>query len=157
MTTTLDAVVRVNEKLFPFTNYTATDFVASWDSVEYTFPAKTTVSLTGLIPNVSLEQLQTIRKMFAKKLATLVFYGSKEIKKIDVTRAEGQAGQIPGSYTDADLQAFIARCLEPLPITDIKGKDKSSDVEAIMSRDAKGKRVSKVVDENTDLINAPVI
>lgn len=149
-------IEQVDEKLFPFTNYTDADFTTMWDSIEYVFPAKTTVSLTGLIPNVSLEQIQNIRKMFAKKLATLVFYGSKEFSRIDVTREESVAGHIPGNYVEADLQSFIAKCLEPLPVKGIKGKDAKSNVEKLLSVDSKGKRVSKVVGETTDL-NAPSI
>lgn len=98
-----------NEGVFYFTNPTNEQFVARWNNVDYIFEPKTTVPL--IIANEPPENIQDIRKKFAKKLALQIFHQSKRYK--DLVKA---GGYIPATYDDdTELGATIQACLTPLP------------------------------------------
>lgn len=97
-----------NEGVFYFTNPTDEDFIARWNNVDYIFKPKTTVPL--IIANEPPENIQDIRKKFAKKLAQHVFHQSEEYKKA------ANAQYIPATYDeDTVLGPMIQACLTPLP------------------------------------------
>lgn len=102
----------VTADLFPFTNYTSEEFVAKWDSKEYTFPAEKTTPMLGMISNATPEQIQHIRKKFARELAEREFYNTEKFKRMN----SKEAGYKPALYTESDLTSHIQRCLEPLPV-----------------------------------------
>jgi len=93
--------------VFRFTNFTDQDFDVSWNSIQYTFPAMKTIPM--VIPDSTMQEIQSIRKMFARKLAVREFYKTPKFISMN-----GQ--QVPALYTDSDLEPFIQRCLEPLPV-----------------------------------------
>lgn len=98
-----------NEGTFYFTNPTGEQFVARWNNVDYVFDAKSTVPL--IIANEPPENIQEIRKKFAKKLALQVFHQSKRYKEL--VKA---GGYVPATYDDdTELGAIIQSCLTPLP------------------------------------------
>jgi hypothetical protein len=98
-----------NEGIFYFTNPTNNDFTTRWNNQEYTFKAKTTVPL--IIANEPPENIQHIRKLFAKNLATYVFFESADYKK----RVK-DGGFIPATYNeDTVLGPTIQACLTPMP------------------------------------------
>lgn len=135
--------------IFRFTNYTEKDFTAKWNSVEYTFPAMKTSPM--IIPNATPEEVQSIRKLFARKLAEAVFYQSNEFKAMDLSVADSQAGKIPALYTDKDIAPYVQCALEPLPIAQVKITPAKPEV--INTRtDDKGKPVSKVLEGSESLV-----
>lgn len=135
--------------IFRFTNYTEKDFTAKWNSVEYTFPAMKTSPM--IIPNATPEEVQNIRKLWAKKLAEAVFYQSNEFKAMDLSIEDSQAGKVPALYTDKDIAPFIQRALEPLPIAQIKITPAKQEVIHLV-KDEEGNPVSKVLKGTESLV-----
>lgn len=125
---------------FRFTNFTDTDFVAKWDNVEYTFPAQKTTPI--IMANFTPVEIQSIRKKFAKELAVQCFYGTAKFKAMD----DKTPGGSPALYTDADLAPFIQRCLEPLPVGQVKAKVLPRDSEARYRKDEDGEPISQPID-----------
>lgn len=124
--------------VFYFTNPTKEDWSALWNNKEYIFPAKTTVPL--IIANEPPENIQYIRKQFAKRLAQHVFHQSKQYK--DMVKS---GGYIPATYNeDIVLAETIQACLTPLPKGHVEVKELPKDNE-------KNYKASKVVTRNTDL------
>ena len=66
--------------VFRFTNTTDEDFVTLWNNKEYTYPAGKTVPM--IISGEPLENIQQIRKYFAKRLAEREFFAGKEFNKM---------------------------------------------------------------------------
>ena len=127
--------------VFYFTNPTKEDWSVLWNNKEYTFKANTTVPL--VIANEPPENIQSIRKKFAKKLSQHVFHQSKEYK--DMVK---KGGYIPATYDeDTVLEKVIQQCLTPLP--------KSSAVVREMPRDKESNyKGSKAISDKTDLNRA---
>ena len=87
-----------------------TDFSTLWNNKEYTFKGKTTVPL--IIPNTTPEEVQNIRKQFAKNYATAWFFTTKRYK--DLVK---KGGYIPATYNE---DARIQRCHSSLSNTTTK-------------------------------------
>lgn len=102
--------------VFRFTNATDEDFITLWNNKEYTYPAGTTVPM--IISGESLENIQQIRKYFAKRLAEREYFKSKGFTKIKNGTANPNGGGtlIPSMYNEEVLQPFIDDCLKPLPV-----------------------------------------
>lgn len=102
--------------IFKFTNATSEDFVTLWNNKEYTYPAMKTVPM--IIAGESLENIQQIRKYFAKRLAEREYLKSKGFIKIQNGIKDTNAGRyvIPSSYDEKELQPWIDQCLTPLEI-----------------------------------------
>lgn len=116
----------------------STDFCALWNNKEYKFKGKTTVPL--IIANEPPENVQHIRKMFAKKYAQAWFHQTKRYK--DLVK---KGGYIPATYDeDTEFKDVIQACLTPLPKSQIEVKDLPRDTEA----NYKG---TKVVGKNQNL------
>ena len=101
--------------VFRFTNTTSEDFTTLWNNKEYTYPAGQTVPM--IIANASLEEIQQIRKFFAKRLAEREFYKTKNFKEIRNGLKDKDMGRnvLATSYDEKQLQSFIDSCLKPLP------------------------------------------
>lgn len=94
--------------IFRFTNATDEDFSVPWNSVEYTFPKQSTSPI--IIPSETPENIQNIRKLFARKLAEREFFKSSEYSRlVDLGKGSGL------TYDEKVLEAMIQKCLEPLP------------------------------------------
>lgn len=133
--------------VFRFTNFTENDFSAKWNNVEYTFPAlKTTPMIIG---GATPEEVQNIRKKFARELAILCFYGTAKFEGMN----SPDKGRNPALYTDGDLASFIQRCLEPLPAAQIKSRKLPSDDENKYSKDEEGKPITRVLKKNESLLS----
>ena len=132
--------------VFRFTNYTDEDFKAKWGNVEYTFPAMKTTPM--IIPNQTPEEIQHIRKKFAKELATLQWYKTPKFVGMNTI----SLGGTPALYTDTDLAPFIQKCLEPLPIAQMKVKVLPKQDEKNFSKDSKGRNVTKVLEKDESLL-----
>lgn len=133
--------------VFRFTNFTEEDFSAKWNNVEYTFPAMKTSPM--IIAGQTPEQVQHIRKKFARELAIREFYKTPKFVGMNAITPGGT----PALYTDSDLTPFVQKCLEPLPIAPVKAKvmPKITD-EEVFSKDAKGRKVTKILQEGESLL-----
>lgn len=101
--------------VFRFTNPTDEDFKTLWNNKEYTYPAGKTVPM--VIANSSLEEIQQIRKYFAKRLAEREYLKSKDFKKIANGLKDPSFGRnvIQSAYEETNLQPWIDACLNPMP------------------------------------------
>lgn len=133
--------------VFRFTNFTDKDFKAKWDNVEYTFPAKST---TPLVMNATPQEIQHIRKKFARELAIQEFSGSDKMKALDKLNPIGLTSfQGAVTYTDNDLTDFVQRCLEPLPVAQAKVKVLPKQDESNFKKDEEGNNVTEVLDHKS--------
>ena len=139
--------------VFRFTNFSDTDFTAKWGGIAYTFPSQKMTPM--VIPSATPEEVQHIRKKFAKELATREFYNTDKFKGMNTSHLDktGQpTGGTPATYTDSDLTGFIQRCLEPLPIAQAKVEVMPKDNENKYRKDNKGRNVTKVLEKDESLI-----
>lgn len=132
--------------VFRFTNFTSRDFKAKWGGVEYTFPKESTSPM--IIPGATPEEVQHIRKKFARELAIEEFYQSDKFKKMN----DVPAGGTPSLYTDSDLVDFAQRCLEPLPVKQAIAKKLPKDSDENYSKDEEGNPITTVLDKNKSLL-----
>ncbi len=133
--------------VFRFTNWTNNDFTAKWDSKEYTFPANKTSPM--IIPSATPQEVQNIRKKFAKDLAVHEFY---ESKKFGVLNAHTPGGT-PALYTDSDLAPLIQKCLNPLPVASAKVSVVPPMSENVFHKDKKGAPITRVLDPEESLVS----
>lgn len=98
--------------VFRFTNWTDKEFVGTWNKIQYKFPPMSTSPM--VIRGATPEDVQHIRKKFAKELAIREFYSSDKFKMMDAEAPAG-SGKVPGIYTDADIASFVQKALDPLP------------------------------------------
>lgn len=132
--------------VFRFTNWSDTDFMAKWDKVEYTFKANKT---TPMVMNFTPAEIQHIRKKFAKELAEREFYKSDKFKELN----KHTPGGIPALYTESDLTPFIQRCLEPLPLAQVKINVLPTEkLEEKNSRDEEGNPLTVPINSKKSLI-----
>ncbi len=86
-----------------------TDFTTLWNNKEYTFKGGTTVPL--VIQGEPPENIQHIRKQFAKNYATAWFHQTPRYREL-----VKKGGFIPATYNeDQEYTATIQACLTPLP------------------------------------------
>lgn len=104
-----------------FTNFSEEEFKAKWNSIEYTFPPKSTIPL--VISTASPIETFNIRMMFAKQLADREFKKSKRFGDLASKNSNVNSIHAMVSYTDTELDKFINRCLEPLPIAQVKAEE----------------------------------
>ncbi len=99
------------------------DFTALWNNKEYLFKEKTTVPL--VIANEPPENIQHIRKVFAKKYAQGWFHQTKRYK--DLVK---QGKNLPATYNDdTEMGDVIQACLTALPKGQLEVKDMPKDSE----------------------------
>jgi len=136
--------------VFMFTNPTKTERKYLWNNKEYTFPAESTVPL--IIATESLENIQEIRKRFAKAMALERLYeGEKVIGRdgktilFDYKKAKEMGNGLPPTYDEKILEPMIEECLKPLPIKRavVKAGKKLDD--------ERNYKATKAVGENEDL------
>lgn len=137
---------------FWFTNFTDEEFKAKWNSKEYTFPANATSKL--IILDATPQETQSIRKKFAKELAEKEFFKSKKLSDLSAQNTQAlNSFRTAVTYTPNDLEGYVQRCLEPLPVAEISVTEVPKiDDELIGKRDNKGKRVTRIVDQDESLI-----
>lgn len=115
------------------------NFSTLWNNKEYTFKGKTTTPL--VIQGEPPENVQHIRKQFAKNYATAWFFQTKRYK--DLVK---RGGYIPATYVEDDeYKDVIQACLTPLPKSQAEVKEMPKSVK---DSDFKG---SKAITSKTDL------
>ena len=132
--------------VFRFTNYTDQDFTAKWNNVAYTFPATKTSPM--IIPGATPEEVQHIRKKFARELAEQEFAKTDKFKRLN----DVPPGGTPALYTESDLTPFIQRCLEPLPLAQAAMKALPRDNDSKFTVDSKGRKVTRVLEKDESLL-----
>lgn len=120
--------------VFRFTNCSDEDFKALWNNKEYTFPAKSTCPM--IIEGETLENIQEIRKRFAKRYAEREYFKTKGYLKM----RNGVDGAVPSQYNPAELQKYIDQCLEPLPVAPVKVIKKKGDETTYRATKGVGKK-----------------
>ncbi len=138
---------------FYFTNFTNEEFKATWNKKEYTFPKESTVPL--IILDATPAEVQNIRKKFAKELAEREFFKSKKYADLDAMnpRQTQSTFRTAVGYSMDELNVFIKRCLEPLPVADLKVHNIVNDFEDKLHKDEKGNPTSPVVEAGTNLVS----
>lgn len=133
--------------IFRFTNWTENEFKAKWANIEYTFPPLKTTPM--IIAGATPEEVQSIRKKFARELAISEFYKTPKFIGMNTVAPGG----VPALYTDNDLAPFIQKCLEPLPIGKVKAKvlPKVTD-ENSFRKDEEGRNVTEILDRKRSLL-----
>ncbi len=131
---------------FKFTNYTNEDFVARWNSIEYTFPKEKTVPI--IIPSATPLEIQNIRKKFARELAVREWYKTPKFQGMNAHTPGGT----PALYTDSDIAPFVQRCLEPLPLGHTTAKVIVKNEDSKFSVDNKGRKRTRVLEEGESLM-----
>ena len=133
--------------IFRFTNFTKQEFKAKWDNVEYTFPPENRSPM--IIAGATPEQVQSIRKKFARELAIREWYKSPKFEAMNAHIPGGT----PALYTDSDLAPYIQRCLEPLPLAQaIVQILPKVDMESKLAKDRRGRPVTKILDKDDSLM-----
>jgi hypothetical protein len=130
--------------VFYFTNPSDEEFVATWNSKQYHFPAQSTSPM--IMPDHSPLEIQHIRKKFARDLAEREFFKSPRYEQM--RRAEGEKVDgvvIPRlnsihqgvPYSVGDLKPYIQACLKPLEQARafITPAPRVKDMERVLSRD----------------------
>lgn len=143
--------------VFRFTNPTDRDFTAMWNGKPYTFAKQSTSPM--LIVDATPVEVQHIRKKFAKELAEREFFQSEKATKLQSVEKnpDGTARlnsiMAGNSYNESDLQSWIQRCLEPLPISKvIIGEPVKDDTESKLKLNRRGRPVTRVVTDDESLV-----
>lgn len=107
--------------VFMFTNPTKTERRRLWNNKEYVFPAESTVPL--IIPTETLENIQEIRKRFAKDMALERLYEGETVYARDgktvvfqYKKAKEMGNGLPPTFDEKILEPMIEECLKPLEI-----------------------------------------
>lgn len=140
---------------FPFSNPSDEDFVGTWGGKEYLFPAKSTVALI-IVEHTPIE-VQHIRKKIAYDLAVREWFKSKGYKML--ADQEGKPGNRTFSgihqaatYTVKDLEPYIKKCLDPLPVSELLAKKADKvELESIIHTKDDGSLNTEAIDQRTSL------
>lgn len=136
---------------FEFTNFSDEPFTAMWNSVAYTFPPMTTSPL--IILKESPENVQEIRKRFAKKLAEREFAKTQKFKDLSKSSEGMPTFRSALSYQESDLSDLTQKCLMPLEVATPKVvvEDVAAKEDSVLLRDERGRRKNRVISENENL------
>lgn len=137
--------------IFPFTNASDMPLKCKWNNVEYTFPAMSTSPM--IISNATPEEVQHIRKKFAREYAEREFYKSGRFQELDAAAPKG-SGNVPAIYSEADLQPYIQQCLEPLPAGRATAQVLARDSSDNYRKDETGANITVPLDKNMPLVKA---
>lgn len=101
--------------VFYFTNPTKQVRTCLWNNKEYTFEPESRTPL--IILNEPLENIQEIRKRFAKKIALERLYeGELTPSGYNYVSMKEMGNGMPPTFDERILEPFIEECLKPLPI-----------------------------------------
>lgn len=138
--------------IFRFTNFTTKEFKAKWGGIEYTYPPEKSTPM--IIPGATPEEVQNIRKKFARELAELVIYDSDLVKKLDAQNPQHVINSINAAvtYNPKDLEPYIQRCLEPLPPAQPTMKVLPKEGEEKFRKDRRGRPVTRILEQDESLL-----
>lgn len=133
--------------VFRFTNATEEDFTALWGKVAYTFPAQSTTPM--IISNATPEEVQYIRKKFAKELAEREFYKGARIAGYNKQNEGVGSVHSAVTYSQKDLEVYIQQCLTPLPVGQAKVRVLPAEDETKFKKDEDGEPITQVMDHKS--------
>lgn len=136
--------------VFRFTNATDEDFTAYWAKIPYTFKAQSTTPM--IIMGATPEEVQHIRKKFAKELAEREFYKGSRIRQFDNQNTGTSSVKTAITYSPKDLEPFIEQCLTPLPIAKITIGKAIPEDDTKFHKDSKNRRTTKVIEKDESLV-----
>lgn len=136
---------------FYFSNPDTEEFIGMWGSKAYHYApqARSKMVIRGAAP----EEVQQIRKKFAKELGERMFFKSAKAKQLEgiehmangepVMRSIHQAN----TYSERELAPYIQACLDELPITRATMTEiqPDADIEEKLTKDEDGDLVSRAV------------
>ncbi len=137
--------------VFKFTNASDRAFTDKWNNIAYTFPPKSTSPM--IISGATPEEVQHIRRKFARSYAEREFYLSDRYKQLNSQALPG-SGNVAAIYTEEDLAPYIQQCLEPLPIARAAAVQLPRDNEANYKKDPDGKNVTRPLAQGESLVSA---
>ena len=141
---------------FFFSNPDDEEFIGKWGGKAYHFQPQTRSKM--IISKASPEEVQQIRKKFARELGNKMFFKSQ--KATQMTAIERQSNGEPvfrsihqaNTYSDSDIAPYTQACLDPLPLTRAAITDVvKEDVIEKLSRDEDGDLRSIPVKEKQSL------
>lgn len=125
-------------------------FIAKWGGKEYHFSPMTRAKM--IIRGATPEEVNQIRKKFAKDLATEMFFETQRAKQMEGIERQANGEPVMRSihqanvYSDSDLKPYIQACLDPLPVGRVEVVDAVKErVEDKLTRDEDGEIVSRAV------------
>lgn len=141
---------------FWFSNPTDEEFIGKWGSKAYHFAPQTRSKM--VIMGAAPEEVQQIRKKFAKELGEKMFFKSAQGKKLEgieknnvgepVFRSFKQAN----TYSENELKPFIQACLDPLPHARVSISDAPKEnIEERLHRDEDGELMTRAVKNRESL------
>lgn len=114
--------------VFMFTNPMKRKWVHLWNNKEYSFEPESTSPL--IIQNETLENIQEIRKRFAKDNAIERLYEGEKVYArdgktvvFDYKKAKEMGNGIPPTFDEKILEPMIEECLKPFPIKKVGVKE----------------------------------
>lgn len=129
--------------VFYLTNPTKEIRTCLWNNKEYSFEPESRTAL--IIATETLENIQEIRKRFAKKIALeRVYEGEITPSGYDYKKAKEMGGGMPPTFDEKILEPFIEECLKPLPIK------RASVKTAGKLDDDNNYKATKALDDNDD-------
>lgn len=144
--------------LVRFTNWSDEEFVAKYNSKEYTIPANSTVVISPLMPDRSPLELLNVCKKFALDLAVREWGKSqwtkdalKRERNVDGSpRGHGMSGA--STYSIDQLAPLIEKGLYVYPAGRAKVEESSRPkIEDRLSRDHKGRLNTRAVEQDEPL------
>ena len=141
---------------FFFSNPDDEEFIGKWGGKAYHFAPQTRSKM--VIFKASPEEVQQIRKKFARELGNKMFFKSEKAKQM--TAIERQSNGEPvfrsihqaNTYSDADIAPYTQACLDPLPIVKAPVSDiEKPDIRDVLHRDEDGDLVTLAVKERQSL------
>ncbi len=134
--------------VFRFTNPSDEPITCKWNSVAYTYPAMSTSPM--LIANATPEEVQHIRKKFAKELATREFYKSQKFQGLN-GQAPAGSGVTPAIYSEEDIAPYTQKCLEPLAPARATAKNLPKETSDHYRKNPDGSNATVPLDKGTSL------
>ena len=141
---------------FFFSNPDTEEFIGKWGGKEYHYAPQTRSKM--IIRGAAPEEVQQIRKKFAKELGERMFFASQKAKQMVGIERQSNGEPVMRSihqanvYSDADLKPYIQACLDELALKSATVTDApKSPIEEKLHRDEDGELVSRAVKDRQPL------
>lgn len=141
---------------FWFSNPDNEEFIGKWGGKAYHFARQTRSKM--VIMGAAPEEVQQIRKKFARDLGEKMFFKSAQSKKMEAIEKNAAGEPVfrsfkqANSYSENELKPFIQACLDPLPharatITDAPKEN----IEEKLTKDEDGELITRAVKQRDSL------
>lgn len=141
---------------FYFSNPDDEEFVGMWGGKAYHYAPQTRSKM--VIRGAAPEEVQQIRKKFAKDLGVKMFFKSEKAKQMQSVERMANGEPVMRSfkqantYSENELAPYIQACLDPLPVTRAIVTDAPREnIEEKLTKDEDGELVSRAVKNRESL------